>query len=52
MISCRSTGRSATASSDGDTERALAALEKHFDDAVVSLSSKQTRGHSEGVEDR
>lgn len=37
---------------DGDIERALAALEKHFDDAVVSLSGKQTSGHSEGVEDR
>jgi DNA-binding GntR family transcriptional regulator len=37
---------------DGDTERALAALEKHFDDAVVSLTSNQTSGRSEGVEDR
>ena len=36
---------------DVDAERALAALEKHFDDAVVSLTSKQTPGRSEGVEE-
>jgi DNA-binding GntR family transcriptional regulator len=29
---------------DGNTEQALAALEKHFDDAVVALTSTQSRG--------
>ena len=28
---------------DGDTERALKALEKHYDDAVVSLTNPQRR---------
>ena len=37
---------------DGDTERALAALEKHYDDAVVSLTSTQSQRPREGVEDR
>jgi DNA-binding GntR family transcriptional regulator len=34
---------------DGDTERALAALEKHFDHAVVSLTGTQRRGGVEAV---
>jgi DNA-binding GntR family transcriptional regulator len=29
---------------DGNTEQALAALEQHFDDAVVALTSTQSRG--------
>ena len=33
---------------DGDTERALAALEKHYDDAVVSLTSTQRRSRRGG----
>ena len=37
---------------DGDTERALAALEKHYDDAVVSLTSTQRRSGVEGVDGR
>jgi DNA-binding GntR family transcriptional regulator len=35
---------------DGDTEQALAALEEHFDDAVVALTSTQGRGDVEDVD--
>lgn len=37
---------------DGDTDGALAALEKHHEEAVVALTSTQGRGDSEGVEKR
>ena len=37
---------------DGDIERALAALEKHYGDAVLALTSTQDRGASEGVQQR
>lgn len=37
---------------DGDTERALAALEKHYNGAVVSLKSADRRSGVEGVESR
>ena len=37
---------------DGDTERALAALEKHYDEAVLALTATQDRSASEGVEQR
>ena len=35
---------------DGDTERALEALEKHYDDAVVSLTSTPRRGAVGGLD--
>jgi DNA-binding GntR family transcriptional regulator len=35
---------------DGDTDQALVALEKHYEDAVVALTSTRDRGDSEGLE--
>jgi DNA-binding GntR family transcriptional regulator len=37
---------------DGDTEQALAALGKHFDDAVITLTSTRSRAHAAAADGR